>query len=845
MADKSKRKQQKTINSFFSKSRRLSGEVSDSPAPSPSLPDDSLVNVSLDETDRVVDPVPLEVENFVNNNVGDKSDESDNEQDEFLHERDEFLDQPVGETERESETLEEGSRDKIKKKEGLDADTEGNIGKGSKNKSVSNDDVTKSRNESGLRPRQPKLWKFPINKDINTKKTRSFVKSWYDKYPWLEYSVETDSAFCFTCLNFPTPGDQTETPFTEKGFRNWAKAMDTSKGFAKHEKSEQHKNSYLKWINYKKILEGKTTAIESQICPGRDEILKNNREYFRHLFKYALWFSVNEVPSRGHDESEDSTNPGKWLTFISMQLETNPTFKDLQVKLLQNSHHSVNYCSKTSFNGFIEVIASAVRDEICNEISESKIFSVLIDESKDMGKREELALVIRYFKEKVVERFFSMKMLTDFDAEAIKDVTKKNIDDISQKSDGSNIASIGADGASVMSGQFGGVAELLRSEHFPWLIYVHCTAHRLNLMVNDLMKDSPLSTDVIQTVNSLNSFLNVPKVRQVYEDEHRDMFPRQEVKHLTQQIEIRWGCKFEAIDLLAEKLPLFLSTMVKVSTNANKTHDPKHVEQASGFYHKLVSGKFIVCLASLRLYLGEMYYLSKELQHENINWTDVKFEIQRTRSSIGKISPEKVLNEANNLSDKIHVPLTMNLSIHYTRSSRVPEEAENIISMIEDLNEYMQEKIRDEFDVRFDSKNIEILKSFTALDSGNDEYLNYNVLEYVLDHFTFLDINRSILKIELERVKLDLNIGLPISKGRCENLMKLISLKNMVATSTASVERVFSGMNRTCSKLRAKLTPERLGDYLCISMNRDIAEQLDVDSLINSWSKKISRKVAV
>ena len=48
MADK--RKQQKTINSFFSKSRRLSGEVSDSPSPAPSplLADDS---VSRDETD--------------------------------------------------------------------------------------------------------------------------------------------------------------------------------------------------------------------------------------------------------------------------------------------------------------------------------------------------------------------------------------------------------------------------------------------------------------------------------------------------------------------------------------------------------------------------------------------------------------------------------------------------------------------------------------------------------------------------------------------------------------------------------------------------------------------------
>ena len=60
-------------------------EVSDSPAPSPLLADDSLVNVFLDKTDLVDDdPVPLEVEKFFNNNVGDESDESDNERDKFL-----------------------------------------------------------------------------------------------------------------------------------------------------------------------------------------------------------------------------------------------------------------------------------------------------------------------------------------------------------------------------------------------------------------------------------------------------------------------------------------------------------------------------------------------------------------------------------------------------------------------------------------------------------------------------------------------------------------------------------------------------------------------------------------
>ena len=157
----------------------------------------------------------------------------------------------------------------------------------------------------------------------------------------------------------------------------------------------------------------------------------------------------------------------------------------------------------------------------------------------------------------------------------------------------------------------------------------------------------------------------------------------------------------------------------------------------------------------------------------------------------------------------------------------------------------MQEKVNEEFDVRFDSKNIEILKSFGALDAGNENYLNYSSLEFLLDHFHFMDANRSLLKVELDRAKTDLRLGLPVSDKRCENLMKLIFLKNTVATSTASVERVFSGMNRTCTKLRSKLTPEWLSDYLTISMNRELVVNLDIERLVTKWSKLIARRVIV
>ncbi len=56
--------------------------------------------------------------------------------------------------------------------------------------------------------------------------------------------------------------------------------------------------------------------IIQRICPGREEVARDNREYLRYLFKYILWFATNEVPVRADDETEESKNPGKMVSFI-------------------------------------------------------------------------------------------------------------------------------------------------------------------------------------------------------------------------------------------------------------------------------------------------------------------------------------------------------------------------------------------------------------------------------------------------------------------------------------------------------------------------------------------------
>ena len=121
-------------------------------------------------------------------------------------------------------------------------------------------------------------------------------------------------------------------------------------------------------------------------------------------------------------------------------------------------------------------------------------------------------------------------------------------------------------------------------------------------------------------------------------------------------------------------------------------------------------------------------------------------------------------------------------------------------------------------------------------------YLDIDSLGYLVAHFDCLDINRSVLKLALSRAKIDFRLGLPISKKGSANL---INLKNTIATSTATAERSFSAMNRVCSELRSKPTLSRLGDLLCIALNKDLVPELDIDGLINSWASKADRRVKV
>ena len=80
-------------------------------------------------------------------------------------------------------------------------------------------------------PVQPRI-KYPSS-SAGTKR-RAFNFDWFSKYRWLEYSQESDSAYCYACRIFAISAKKSDV-FTHTGFRDWKHATGQNGSLAKHD----------------------------------------------------------------------------------------------------------------------------------------------------------------------------------------------------------------------------------------------------------------------------------------------------------------------------------------------------------------------------------------------------------------------------------------------------------------------------------------------------------------------------------------------------------------------------------------------------------------------------------
>ena len=137
--------------------------------------------------------------------------------------------------------------------------------------------------------------------------------------------------------------------------------------------------------------------------------------------QYYRYFCMQEMAYRGHDETDESPNPGQWKQFIETMLVTNSTLKQQQDRLKQQ-YETCDCTSKCSIIELVKAMAREVRKQIKDQIERSGMYTaILIDECKDNAGLEELSTYFRYVNddEEVLERFYQLTRMKETDARTI------------------------------------------------------------------------------------------------------------------------------------------------------------------------------------------------------------------------------------------------------------------------------------------------------------------------------------------------------------------------------------------------------------------------------------------
>ncbi|XP_047264228.1 uncharacterized protein LOC107865421 [Capsicum annuum] len=189
------------------------------------------------------------------------------------------------------------------------------------------------------------------------------------------------------------------------------------------------------------------------------------------------------LPFRGHDESESSSNQDYFLEFLRWYGDNHPDVgKVILEKAPQNYTLTCPMIQKDIVNACAEETLKVIIEDLNGDY-----FGILVDESKDISHKEQIALVLRYVDKKgeVVERFIDFVHVSDKLAYSLKKEIYSLLSDHSPSP--SKIRGQDYNGASNMKGEINGLKTLIMKDS-PSTYFIHCFAHQLQLTLVAIAK---------------------------------------------------------------------------------------------------------------------------------------------------------------------------------------------------------------------------------------------------------------------------------------------------------------------------------------------------------------------
>ncbi|KAK9977154.1 hypothetical protein ABG768_018975 [Culter alburnus] len=457
--------------------------------------------------------------------------------------------------------------------------------------------------------------------------------------------------------------------------------------------------------------------------------------------------------------------------------------------------------SHTIQNDLISALAATVSDQIRDEIQDAPFFGWQVDETTDISCRAQLSVIVRYVDSagKIQERFIGF-----FDVSGGARCPGYNFKD--------KLVAQTYDGAAVMASDLNGLQAKVKAIA-PSAMFVHCYAHRLNLVLSQGAKCLPECRIFFASLSGFGTFFSKSTKRTSFlESAGCSRLPR--------NAPTRWNFTSRIVSTVANNYDGLLQTFENII--ADTTMDDDTLDCAKGFVRKLEDFEFVFMLYTYEQIFSETDVVFDIVQQRAM---DVLYCKNRIESLLAFVK-EKRKRRLTQLQDPQVRYRNLYMAILDNILEQIPRRFSNLESMLflelvnpgkfDDMRQVFQEEafqsVLKSYGHHFDSGRLR--SELQVLYSDQDLQGNRGKL---CDYLVFLK-------------DMELDSAMP-------QLYKLFSLVATIGATSAGVERSFSCLKRLKSYTRNTMGQGRLSSLALLAIERTLVKSLEKTP---SWYDRVT-----
>lgn len=646
-------------------------------------------------------------------------------------------------------------------------------------------------------------------------KVRRFNDSWYASDMWLCGCKKSSSLYCWPCLLFSAETNV----WTTKGISDINSYYVLKK---RHELSVDHVNCKIALQMFGNTrIEDESSCLDIKLNRERhNENVKANRYVISCLIDTVCFLAEQELPLMGHAQRSESSNRGNCVELLYHRASYDERLR-YHLKyfndFVENSHGIQN--------DLIDSISTVIMNAIKEEIKEAPFVSVIGDEATDATQKSQLSFILRYVtSESVEERFIRFTDVSRARSAASLSVHVSDLIDEFQC--GRKLIALTYDGCTVMAGVHDGLSKLI-SDKYETVLFVHCYAHQLNLVLKQSVDCIKECNIFFKTLSGFAAFFSKSSKRKA-------AFDTLSNSRLSSVAPTRWIYTEGLVEVIKEvktDLVVFLESII----NNPEEWDGETRISSKGYYDTLQDFDFNFLLNLFSAVLPEAEILSNILQAKinDIRYCSKEVEDFKAFLTSKRENFDEFWSkcESECLSDKPYEMSAKRQRIAYINDNKKASYRRLYCEILDTMTRHLTSRVSEihklEFLALLDFDSFAAnSKSFPksaheSLIKSYGRYFDSQILKTELSAIYGSSEFRKTTILELYKylITSGLNSTLP-------EVTKLCALFLTIPATSASVERSFSAMSRIHTHLRSIETEDRLAKLSLMSIEKIMLKDL-------------------